>query len=159
MRAGLISQFAASALLAPPVDAALYDKVIPTLQGDVVGYRAFNSSPAGNLTNWQAITVWKGIPFAADTSGENRWRQPQAAPKRNSTYYASDFGAVCPASAFGASTYTTSEDCLNLNIWSAANSSNAKLPVVMWSYPAGGTNQDALFTGGGMAAKDIVFVN
>ena len=25
------------------------------------------------------ITVYKGIPFAADTSGENRWRPPQPA--------------------------------------------------------------------------------
>ncbi len=35
----------------------------------------------------------------------------------------------------------------------------AKLPVVMWSYPAGSTARDDLFTGGGMAADDIVFVN
>ena len=47
---------------------------------------------------------------------------------------------------------------MNLNIWSPADSSDAKLPVVMWSYPAGST-ADVLFDGGGMADKGIVFVN
>ena len=55
--------------------------------------------------------------------------------------------------------YTIDEDCLNLNIWSAANSTDAKLPVVMWSYPAESTARDALFDGGGMADKGVVFVN
>lgn len=54
---------------------------------------------------------------------------------------------------------TTSEDCLNLNIWSAANSSDAKLPVVMWSYPAGGSAAQPLFNGAGMADAGVVFVN
>lgn len=51
------------------------------------------------------------------------------------------------------------EDCLDLNIWSPANSTNAKLPVVMWNYPAMSTAADALFDGGGMADQGIVFVN
>lgn len=140
-------------------EAALYDKVINTNYGDVIGYRAFNSTPAGlNSTKWQDITVWKGIPFAATTGGENRWKAPQPAPAWNSTLYASAFGPVCPAETNG-NQYPVDENCLTINIWSAANSSDAKLPVVMWSYPALGAARDALFDGGGMAAKDIVFVN
>ncbi len=152
------------------VDAALYDQVVHTRYGDVVGYPAFNSSPAGNLSNWQNIAVWKGIPFAATTGGSNRWKPPQPIGKWNSTLYASEFGPVCPASVgegppggnqTGGSqpNYPVDENCLSLNIWSAANSTMAKLPVVMWSYPAGSTARDDLFTGGGMAADDIVFVN
>ncbi len=83
------------------VDAALYDQVVHTRYSDVFGYPAFNSSPAGNLSNWQNIAVWKGIPFAATTGGSNRWKPPQPIGKWNSTLYASEFGPVCPASVGG----------------------------------------------------------
>jgi carboxylesterase 2 len=147
-------------LLLCQADAALYDQVIETTHGSVVGYQAFNSSPAGvGLSNWENIAVWKGIPFAANTSGENRFRAPQPAAAWDDVLYASDFGPVCPSATDGDNSYTINEDCLNLNIWSAANSTDAKLPVVMWSYPALSTARDDLFNGGGMADKDIVFVN
>lgn len=91
---------------------------------------------------------------------QNRFRAPQPAEAWNSTYYASSPGPVCPAATSGrGDEYTIDEDCLNLNIWSAANSSDAKLPVAMWSYPAESTAADALFDGGGMADKGVVFVN
>ena len=63
--------------LAPGVSAALYDQVIKTTHGPVQGYPAFNSTPSGGLTHWKDITVWKGIPFAATTGGENRFKEPQ----------------------------------------------------------------------------------
>lgn len=150
---------ASSLLLALPAHAALYGKLISTKHGDVVGYPAFNSTPSGNLTNWRDITVWKGIPFAADTSGKNRFRAPQPAVPWNNTLYARDFGPVCPAATTGDNDYTINEDCLNLNIWSAAKSNDEKLPVVMWSYPAESTARDTLFDGGGMADQGVVFVN
>ncbi|KAJ4391040.1 hypothetical protein N0V93_004653 [Gnomoniopsis smithogilvyi] len=139
--------------------ASLYEQVIQTESGPVYGYPAFNTTPNGGLTNWQEIAVWKGIPFAASTAAENRFRPPQPAGVWNSTYFASSFGPVCPVATSGDNDYTINEDCLNLNIWSAANSSDAKLPVVMWSYPALSTAADALFDGGGMADKGVVFVN
>jgi carboxylesterase 2 len=145
-------------LLLPTVRAALYNTVLQTNSGPVVGYNAFNSSPAGiGLDNWENVAVWKGIPFAANTSGNNRFRSPQSLSAWNETLYAADYGPVCPLAATG--NFTIDEDCLNLNIWSAANSSDDKLPVVMWSYPSGSTASDALFNGGGMAAKNIVFVS
>ncbi|KAL1606445.1 hypothetical protein SLS60_003849 [Paraconiothyrium brasiliense] len=138
--------------------AALYESVLQTPQGPVQGYPAFNSSPANmNLTNWKDVTVWKGIPFAADTSGENRFRPPQPRTPWNTTLDAKDYGLSCVAS--GTTYATIGEDCLNVNIWSAANSTNDKLPVVMWSYPAGGSNADPRFDGAGMADKGVVFVN
>ncbi|KAJ5856200.1 carboxylesterase [Penicillium soppii] len=150
----------ASAMLAftPFASAALYDQVIQTNNGPVQGYAAFNSTPTGGLTHWKDITVWKGIPFAATTAGENRFRAPQPASSWNETLDARSWGNVCPSATSG-SDYTIDEDCLNLNIWSAANSTNAKLPVVMWSYPAGSTAADSLFDGGGIADKGIVYVN
>lgn len=111
-------------------NAALYSQVISTQYGDIQGFPAFNSSPQADLTNWKDITVWKGIPFAASTAVNNRFRAPQPAAAWNSTLDAKDFGAVCPAATTN-SNYTIDEDCLNLNIWSAANSTDAGLPVVV----------------------------
>lgn len=145
-------------LLAPVTQAALYDSVLQTPNGPVQGYPAFNSSPANmNLTHWKDVTVWKGIPFGADTSGENRFRAPQPRAPWNTTFDAKDYGLACVAS--GTTYADIGEDCLNVNIWSAANSTSDKLPVVMWSYPAGGSNADPRFDGAGMADKGVVFVN
>ncbi|KAJ5703264.1 carboxylesterase [Penicillium malachiteum] len=145
--------------LVPLASAALYDTVIDTKYGSVQGYPAFNSTNTGNLTHWKDITVWKGIPFAATTGGQNRWKEPQPASSWNGTLDARNWGNICPSATNSADGFTIDEDCLNLNIWSPANSTDAKLPVVMWSYPAESTAADALFDGGGMADKGIVFVN
>lgn len=138
--------------------AALFETVIDTRFGSIQGYPAFNVTPAGNLSKWENITVWKGIPFAATTGGQNRWKAPQPLSPWNGTFNADQWGPVCPSAVDG-DTYIIDEDCLNLNIWSAANSSDAKLPVVIWSYPAYSTAADALFDGGGMADKGVVYVN
>lgn len=138
---------------------ALYESVLETNLGPIQGVPAFNSSPydpIGNLANWADISLFKGIPFAADTSGANRWTPPQPVTPWNTTRDASEFGLACPSES---GTYTTGEDCLNLNIWTSATSTDAKLPVILWHHPAGGSNQDPLFYGGGMAAKDVIFVN
>ncbi|PYH35329.1 carboxylesterase [Aspergillus neoniger CBS 115656] len=145
--------------LASASSAVLYETKIETNYGSVQGYPAFNSSNTGNLTHWKEITVWKGIPFAATTGGTNRWKAPQPASPWNGTLDARNWGPVCPSATTGDNSYTINEDCLNLNIWSPATSTDAKLPVVMWSYPAESTAADPLFDGGGMADKGIVFVN
>ncbi|KAF7184076.1 hypothetical protein CNMCM7691_004635 [Aspergillus felis] len=122
--------------------AALYDTVIQTKYGGVQGYPAFNSTNTGNLTHWKDITVWKGIPFAATTGGQNRWKAPQPASPWNGTLDARNWGPVCPSA--------TSVRQIPPML---------RLPVVMWSYPAESTAADALFDGGGMADQGIVFVN
>lgn len=137
--------------------AALYNSIIQTNYGSVQGIPAFNSSPNGNISNWQDITVWKGIPYGADTSGQNRWRPPQNVSSWNTTFKANSFGDTCPPTT--GTNAGMSEDCLNLNIWSSGNSTAAKLPVVLWSCPAGGSAAQPLFDGAGMASQGIVFVN
>lgn len=145
-------------LMMPLVQAALYDQVIQTPNGPVQGYAAFSSEPANmSLPNWADVTVWKGIPFGADTAFENRFKPAQPVTPWNTTLDAKDFGDSCLSS--GTTWANISENCLNLNVWSAANSTDDKLPVVMWSYPAGGSNADPRFDGGGIADKGVVFVN
>jgi len=146
--------------LAVGVDAALYSSVLETNYGPVQGYPAFNSSPTdpiGNLNNWKDVTVWKNIPYAADTGGENRWRPPQPPQPWNTTRDAGEFGLVCPAESGDG--YASGEDCLSVNIWSAAKSPDEALPVILWHHPAGGSGRAPLFDGAGMAAKGVIFVN
>lgn len=141
---------------------ALYDSTIETQYGSLQGYPAFSSDPGNNISDWQSISVWKNIPFAASTGGANRWRPPQPAASWSDVRDAKEYGDVCPSvlpvdpTAYN---YTVSEDCLNLNIWSPANATDAKLPVVLWSTPAYSTARMPLFDGGGMASQGIVFVN
>ncbi|GAQ40591.1 hypothetical protein AtubIFM55763_007417 [Aspergillus tubingensis] len=128
--------------------AALWNTVIPTEYGAVRGFPAFNTTDI-------AVTAWKGVPYAADTGGENRFRPPQPRPRWNGTLDAKDFGYACPDSQ---QTYTVDEDCLSVNIWTNANSTDAGLPVFMWIYGGECTSAQPLFDGGGLAQKDVVVV-
>lgn len=143
--------------LAALANAALYKQVVTTKYGPLQGYPALSGNIRG-IQNWQDISVWKGIPFAASAGGTNRFKPPQPVQPWNVTRDARDFGPVCAGMRL-AMNHTQSEDCLTLNIWSAANSTDAKLPVAIWQYPAGGSSSDSTFDGAGMADKGIVFVN
>ncbi|KAF3762035.1 alpha/beta-hydrolase [Cryphonectria parasitica EP155] len=147
-------------LFATGIKAALYEQIIETKYGPVQGVAAFNSTsgPSANISNWDEITTFKGIPFAASTAGENRWKPPQPPVAWNDTLIADSFGPECPSGISIAGTYV-SEDCLTVNIWTPANSTGAKLPVMIWSYGAGTTSSDDNYDGGGIAAKGVIFIS
>ena len=104
------------------------------------------SGVAGNNPD---VRVFKGIPFAAPPVGPLRWKAPQPAAKWDGVRKADAFGPRCMQGGGGGGRGRegapppppTSEDCLYVNIWTAAASASAKLPVMVWSY--GGA-----FTGG-----------
>ncbi|RAO73891.1 uncharacterized protein BHQ10_009903 [Talaromyces amestolkiae] len=127
--------------------------------GSVQGKAALNSSVAEYVTNWADISFFGGIPFGADTSGANRWREPQPASPWRSTLDATDFGYICPASQSALEGYSQSEDCLNLNIWTPAKSPDEKLPVAIWTYGAGNAPPESTYNGAGVASKGIIFVS
>jgi carboxylesterase 2 len=127
---------------------SLWQQTIPTEYGLVRGYPAFNQTDI-------PVTAWKGLPFAATTGGENRWRAPQRRERWNGTLSAHDFGYACPDSQ---QEYAVDEDCLSVNVWSNANSMDAGLPVFIWVYGGECTSAQPLFDGGGLAQKDVVVV-
>lgn len=161
-----MKSLASTATFISAASAALYDAPVQIKNGLVQGYPALNSSTVSNFSNWKDITVWKGIPFAASAAGQNRWKAPQPASNWNSTLLASTYGPGCAQASGGAlmmkrqstTTSTTSEDCLSVNIWSPATSSDERLPVAVWSYGAGSTSSSTQFDGSGMADQGIVFV-
>lgn len=111
------------------------------------------------------IASFKGIPFAAPATGENRWRAPQPVKPWKGTKTANTFAPACVqdtafAVRLGAPP-DVSEDCLYLNVWTPAKTAGDKLPVMVWIYGGafigGGTNWP-MYDGTRLAEKGVVLV-
>ena len=88
----------------------------------------------------EGISVFKGIPYGAPTSGANRFRKPQPpqawAGVRDATAYP-NMAPQPPAPIRGlfaswTDPTTISEDCLGLNIWTPGLRDGGKRPVMVW---------------------------
>ncbi|KAM0149580.1 hypothetical protein ACHAPC_009810 [Botrytis cinerea] len=149
---------ASSALLAAtPTNAQLYNKTIQTTLGPVQGYKYFTSNISEEYFGVSSsnVAAFLGIPYAADTGYENRWKPAQPREPWNETLQATSFGPACPTST---ATGYVSEDCLSLNIWTNANSSSDKLPVLLWNQGSEEESDNSWWYGGGMAMKNVVMV-
>ncbi|MGI6348677.1 MAG: carboxylesterase family protein [Eubacteriaceae bacterium] len=119
----------------------------------------------------QRIITYKGIPYAAPPVGENRWKRPQPVqkwegeklcdnyskipvqPKRKDGFWKREFYPL---------DLEYSEDCLYLNIWTPAESTEDKLPVFVWIYGGGfeyGYSNSMYIDGHSFAKQGIVFVS
>ncbi|KAI5843162.1 carboxylesterase [Tricharina praecox] len=107
--------------------------------------------------------VWRGIPYAESTAGENRWKPPQPLKKKKkpSFFNATSYGYTCPQAYRDDFEFSPQdEDCLNLNIW--APSKGKKLPVFVYIYGGAmvtGSNSNPGLTGANFANKSVVYVN
>ncbi|KAJ5762246.1 uncharacterized protein N7511_005628 [Penicillium nucicola] len=136
--------------------AQLWDKVIQTSYGPVEGFEYFNQTTLDKYFNGTEsnVAAFLGIPFAADTGYQNRWKAPQPRESWNETLQAKNFGPACPTS----SNSDISEDCLSLNIWTNAKSASDKLPVMVWNQGSDETSNNTWWYGGGMALKDVILI-
>jgi len=141
--------------------------------GDLVGFvsRPAASAPVridtGSLTGMAgrdpAITVYKGIPYAAPPVGDLRWRPPAPALPWEGVRKADSFGFACPQPGGEmAHGLQQSEDCLTLNVWTGAKPNDGeKRPVYVWIYGGGfigGTGASPEFDGESLARKGVVVV-
>lgn len=102
------------------------------------------------------LTVYRGIPFAAPPVGNLRWRAPLPAAKWDGVRQATQFGPEPVQGTNG------SEDCLYLNVWTPAQSTNDHIPVLVWIYGGGfsaGSTSDQNYSGEQLAKKGVVFVS
>jgi para-nitrobenzyl esterase len=86
------------------------------------------------------ISVFKGIPYGAPTSGGNRFRAPQPPEAWTGVRDTLTYPSMAPQPAspirglFESWTdpTTVGEDCLGLNIWTPAVRDGGKRPVMVW---------------------------
>jgi para-nitrobenzyl esterase len=113
------------------------------------------------------VRVYKGIPFAVPPVGNLRWHAPQPPAHWEGVRSGDQFGSMCMQAAFGgrggvpAAAPRVSEDCLYLNVWTAAKSAGERRPVLFWLHPGGfntGSGSQPGFDGEALAQKGVVVV-
>lgn len=109
------------------------------------------------------IQSFKGIPFAQPPVGNLRWKAPQPVTNWTGVKQTKKFGPrAVQSNIFGDMGFRSdglSEDCLYLNVWSPAKSSDEKLPVLVYFYGGGfaaGDGSEYRYDGENMAKKGIV---
>jgi len=127
---------------------------------------------SGKTDSSGQVKIFKGIPFAAPPLGNFRWKAPQpiipwegvkactenpASPMQNPPvpFFAWSAEFLIPKEPI-------SEDCLYLNVWTAADQADEKRPVMVWIYGGGfgsGGSTVPLYDGEDLAKKGIVVVN
>ncbi len=122
--------------------------------------------PAADTT----VTAFKGVPFAAAPVGELRWKEPKPAASWKGVRKADKFSANCiqvmhgpmgPWTAEFQPYGPTNEDCLYLNIWTAAKSPKERRVVAVHFHGGGfrdGSGNVPLYDGEHLAKKGIVLV-
>lgn len=118
------------------------------------------------------VMVFKGVPYAAPPVGDLRWKTPQPVESWEGVRECTAFGPnAMQAQPVPRGVYTKeflipagdsiSEDCLYLNVWTAAVSVNDKQPVIVYMHGGGfveGSGSVPIYNGESMAKKGVVFV-
>src|SRR5689334_12285725 len=76
------------------------------------------------------VAAFKGLPFAAPPVGDLRWKAPQ--PVIPWTGVKQARAVAWPCTQGSGAPGGSSEDCLYLNVWTAAISPAEKRPVMVW---------------------------
>ena len=112
------------------------------------------------------IFSYKGIPFAAPPVGDLRWKSPQPVVPWEGVRKADKFApGPMQDTSFGAmlgGPQEISEDCLYLNVWTGAETTDEKRPVMVWIYGGGfgvGMTSTPTYDGTNLARKGVVLVS
>lgn len=130
-----------------------------------------NGRVKGVACGWPSITAYYGIPYAAPPVGKLRWHEPMPAADWEGVRDCARPSAKCPqlgvepGGFFEREFYPIkeemSEDCLYLNIWTPAQSTSEKLPVIFWVHGGAfmtGYGHSAHFDGEHFARQGVILV-
>ena len=116
--------------------------------------------------------VWRyaGVPYAAPPVGALRWRPPQSVAPWAGVREADQLPPGCPQPTlpvppdaepfFGPGAVRLEEDCLYLNVWSAAGP-DERVPVMVWIHGGGlfvGDGSEVAYDGAALARRGVVVV-
>lgn len=114
--------------------------------------------------------VFRGIPFARPPTGSLRWRAPEPVARWNGVRAAKQCGAqswqpprvaASPLAALMSVSVPCDEDCLTLNVWTAAADDRAR-PVMVWIHGGAfsiGSSAQTIYDGSALARRgDVVVV-
>ena len=122
------------------------------------------------------VAAYLGIRYAAPPTGEMRWRSPAPPAPYSELYHADAFGPNCIQKPYAKGTDNRpwtkeyivdgesefSEDCLFLNVWTAAKSADERMPVLFFIHGGNfteGSGSVPLYDGAALARRGIVVVN
>lgn len=142
--------------------------LILTLSGPVAATNDTVKVEGGMISGVTVDSVrsYKGIPFAAPPVGDLRWKPPQPVVAWEGVRKSDAFGPECPQAPYPAtSIYASapqkqSEDCLCLNVWTAAKAGE-KRPVMVWIHGGAltrGSGATRAYEGTALARKGVVLV-
>ena len=115
------------------------------------------------------VRAFLGVPYAAPPVGALRWRPPQPVPPWDGVRPPQAFAPQCvqPGRAADsvyaeyAGVQPMSEDCLYLNVWTAAPSPDASWPVMVWFHGGAfqqGAGSNPVFVRGDLPQRGVVLV-
>jgi para-nitrobenzyl esterase len=151
----------------PRLPFALVFAVLPLAAAITDPVRVEQGKISGTQGSTPDVRVFKGIPFAAPPIGDLRWRAPKPAADWAGVRKADQFSATCmqtpypQGSLYYSEAQPVSEDCLYLNIWTAAKSASDKRPVMVWIHGGAftrGSGSTPTYNGENLAKKGVVLV-
>ena len=170
---GAVGPGAMSDVIAAPTSQASRQAPLVARDGEAIA-----ATRAGRVAGYarNAIYTFKGIPYADDTAGANRF-MPPAKPKSWAGVRSSrQYGYVAPqgprggwandeeAFMFAWDDGVQAEDCLRVNVWTPGINDHKKRPVMFWlhggGYTAGSGQELRSYDGENLARRgDVVVVS
>jgi para-nitrobenzyl esterase len=110
------------------------------------------------------IRAYLGVPYAAPPIGDLRWRPPRTHQPWQEVRDATALGPSCPQPDISMLRGLDSqdEDCLTLNVWTAAADTAEGLPVMVWIHGGGyylGGSAEPTYDGTELARAGVVLVS
>jgi para-nitrobenzyl esterase len=137
-----------------------------TAYADALTVKTEQGKAEGKTLNNGKVKAFLGLPYAAPPVGDMRWKAPAPPAKWKGKRDATKFGARCAQNhVFDDMIFQDagpSEDCLFVNVYAPADSTDkSKLPVMFWIHGggySGGASSEPRHNGDFLPLKGVVLV-